>query len=67
MLLDTGPLVSFLAAGGSLQGEGRTNPCPHRIPIRPLRWPITVSSERWAVKTYARKQDSARSPADRQS
>ena len=27
---------------------------------RPLRCPITVNSERWAVKTYARKQDCAR-------
>src|SRR5260370_40132582 len=34
---------------------------------RVLRCPITFNSERWAVSTYVRKHDSARSPADRQS
>ena len=34
---------------------------------RALRWPITFSSERCAVSTHARKQDSARSPENRQS
>ena len=37
--------------------------------VRPLQAGVraAVNSEQWAVKTYARKQDSARSPADCQS